>query len=60
MWIENGYPYMIHIDDSIPCDRVNPLGARRTITLACPVPCIQPRGDAGGPVTPAAGAAIDT
>ena len=37
MWIEKGFPYMIHIDDSIPCDRVNPLDNRRTVKLACPV-----------------------
>ena len=37
MWIEKGYPYMIHIDRSIPCDRTNPLDTRKVITLACPI-----------------------
>jgi hypothetical protein len=37
MWIEKGRPYMIYIDRSIPCDRVNPLDTRKLITLACPV-----------------------
>ena len=37
MWIEKGYPYMIHIDRSLPCDRKNPLDTRQTITLALPI-----------------------
>jgi hypothetical protein len=37
MWIEKGRPYLIHIDRSIPCDRVNPLDTRKVITLACPI-----------------------
>ena len=37
MWIEKGYPYMIHIDRSIPCDRTNPLDTRLVINLPCPI-----------------------
>jgi hypothetical protein len=37
MWIEQGKPYMIHIDRSIPCNRTNPLDTRKVITLACPI-----------------------
>ena len=35
LWIERGYPYMIHIDRTIPCDRRNPLDTMRVIKLAC-------------------------
>ena len=37
MWIEKGYPYMIHIDRSIPCNRANPLDTRPVIKLPCSV-----------------------
>ena len=35
MWIERGFPYMIHIDRSIPCDRRNPLDTMRVVKLPC-------------------------
>ena len=41
MWIERGFPYMIHIDRSIPCDRRNPLDTMRVIKLAC-YPVVNP------------------
>jgi len=37
LWIEKGYPYMIHIDRSIPCDRTNPLDTRPVIKLPCSI-----------------------
>ena len=41
MWIERGFPYMIHIDRSIPCERKNPLDTMRVIKLAC-YPVVNP------------------
>ena len=37
LWIERGFPYMIYIDRTIPCDRVNPLDTRQVIKLNGPI-----------------------
>ena len=37
LWIERGFPYMISIDDSIPCDRENQLEIGHIVRLQLPV-----------------------